>query len=165
LQEKLGGQSAPAGPQPVGGGTQLMPKQHWPFMHTPGAGHSPPLPQPIAFGTHWLFWQVEPGGQGAPLAQSTATQVPLSQVDPAGHSTQPLEMQTPFWHVEPGGHIVPLSQVMGTLPSSPPGVVQVPSLPQVDPDGQSADVVQGVAKPVRPQPEPNSDSSASGARR
>ena len=102
-----GGQMAPLGPQPVGGGKQagVPGRQHWPFMHTDGAMQAAPLPHPGGAGTQRPIWQTEPSGQGAPWEQSTATHWPSRHWVPGGQSGQAgTATQRPSRQVAPIGH-------------------------------------------------------------
>jgi len=89
-QVSVGGQMAPSGPQPVGGGKQKFCRQHMPSMQSTPIGHAAPVPQPIMLvGTQVPFWQIDPSGQGASGPHDCARQIPLAQALPGGQLSQP----------------------------------------------------------------------------
>lgn len=167
----VGGQRSPAGPQPVGGGTQVVLKQHCPFMHWSGGGQSAPMPQPPGWGTHLPMLQTLPGGQDAPSVQLWAVHIPPTQVEPGGQLSQaPWGTQAPFSQIDPGGQVPPFAQLCATqLPSTQvePGGQDCPSGPQapvtgwqlpsrqtvfVGQGGQPTLPPSGEVSEVRPQP-------------
>ncbi len=130
----MGGQIAFDGPQPTGGGTHsIAPRQHWPLVHTSGAGHAAPVPQPAGFGTHLPFAHTLLAGQSFCVLQPLAVHKPPTHTEPAGQLAQPSSgMQPPFLHVEPFGQGAPLLQLVAT---------HTPST-HSEPSGQSSSALQ-----------------------
>jgi hypothetical protein len=111
MHVKVGGQTSPLGPQPLGGGKQLFLTQHWPFMHVEGEGQAAPEPQPGGFGTQVFITQAEPAGQGVPLEQPCiAVHIPFWQLAPGGQVGQGA-MHAPETHEEPAGQGAPEVQL------------------------------------------------------
>jgi hypothetical protein len=97
-QVNVGGQMAPSGPQPSGGGKQKSWTQHSPFTHMIPAGQAAPAPHPIIPpGTHRPLRHSDPPGHGMPRPHCCATHIPFVQTAPAGHIPHASTgTQTPF---------------------------------------------------------------------